>query len=52
MNILIKNGLFFSGDPNEKAIKQNILIDGNGRIEEIGSINKIPEENLLNNRLS
>ena len=46
MNILIKNGLFFSGDSNEKAIKQNILIDGNGRIEEIGSINKIPEENL------
>ncbi|MGV8945619.1 MAG: N-acyl-D-amino-acid deacylase family protein [Lutibacter sp.] len=46
MNILIKNGLFFSGDPNEKATKKNILIDSHGRIKEIGSIDKIPQENL------
>lgn len=46
MNILIKNGLIFSGDLNEKATKQNILIDSNGRIKEIGSAINIPEENL------
>ncbi len=46
MNILIKNGLFFSGDINERATKKNILIDSNGRIKQIGPINEISQENL------
>ena len=43
---LIKNGLFFSGNPDEKASKQDILIDETGRIAEIGSCNSIPTEGL------
>ena len=37
MKTLIKNGLFFSGDPTEKAHIQDVLIDDNGQILEIGS---------------
>ncbi len=36
MKTLIKNGLFFSGEADEKATIQDILIDENGRIIEIG----------------
>ena len=36
MKTLIKNGLFFSGDLNEKAEYRDILIGDNGRIIEIG----------------
>jgi len=36
--ILIKNGLFFSGDKNEKAIIRDVLILENGKIGEIGEI--------------
>ena len=46
MNILIKNGLFFSGMPDEKAIKQDILIDATGRILEIGSCNSFSDAGL------
>lgn len=46
MNTLIKNGLFFSGNPDEKAIKQDILIDDAGRIVEISSCNSIPSQGL------
>lgn len=46
MNILIKNGLFFSGDSNKKATKQDVLIDSNGKIIEIGSIN-LPQNNTV-----
>ncbi|HLV39158.1 hypothetical protein [Xanthomarina sp.] len=46
MNILIKNGLFFSGDSNKKATKQDVLIDRNGKIIEIGSIN-LPQNNTV-----
>ncbi len=38
MKILIKNGLFFSGIFDEKAIVQDILIAANGLIQEIGSV--------------
>ncbi|MEO8933064.1 MAG: hypothetical protein ABI295_02060 [Xanthomarina sp.] len=38
MRTLIKNGLFFSGKSDEKATKQDILIDNEGFIKEIGSI--------------
>ena len=43
MNTLIKNGLFFSGNPDEKAIPQDILIDVSGRIQEIGACNSFSE---------
>jgi len=46
VNILIKNGLFFSGDSNKKATKQDVLIDRNGKIIEIGSIN-LPQNNTV-----
>ena len=46
MNILIKNGLFFSGVPDEAAIQQDILIDASGRIKEIGSCGLFSEEDL------
>jgi N-acyl-D-aspartate/D-glutamate deacylase len=46
MGIIIKNGLFFSGIPNEKAIKQDILIDDAGQILEISSCNSISDEGL------
>ncbi|WP_188049897.1 amidohydrolase family protein [Flavobacterium sp. GP15] len=46
MNTLIKNGLFFSGDLNEKAIQQDILIDSNGKIKKIGSNYSIPESDI------
>ncbi|WP_299397627.1 amidohydrolase family protein [uncultured Gelidibacter sp.] len=35
---LIKNGLFFSGDQNEKATVKDILILENGRIGDIGTL--------------
>ncbi len=35
--ILIKNGLFFSGDLNDKATRKNIVIDGKGKIGKITS---------------
>ncbi|MCX7549864.1 N-acyl-D-amino-acid deacylase family protein [Xanthomarina sp. F2636L] len=38
MNTLIKNGLFYSGNRNEKASQQDLLINENGEIIEIGSI--------------
>lgn len=44
MKTLIKNGLFFSGMPDEKAIKQDMLIDDEGRILEIGLNNSFSEE--------
>lgn len=44
MKTLIKNGLFFSGMPDEKAVKQDVLIDGDGRILDIGSINSFSDE--------
>lgn len=37
MSILIKNDQFFSGLPDEKPIKQDVLIDDSGRILEIRS---------------
>ena len=37
MRKLIKNGLFFSGNPDEKANIQDILIDDQGLIQEISS---------------
>ena len=43
MNTLIKNGLFFSGNPDEKAIPHDILIDVSGRIQEIGACNSFSE---------
>ena len=43
MNTLIKNGLFFSGNPDNKAIAQDIIIDGSGRIQEIGACNSFSE---------
>ena len=43
MNTLIKNGLFFSGNPDEKAIPQDILIDVSGRIQEIGACHSFSE---------
>ena len=46
MNTLIKNGLFFSGLPDEKAISQDILIDASGQIQEIGACNSFPEEDV------
>ena len=46
MKVLIKNGLFFSGMPDEKAIKQDILIDDLGRILEIGSSNSFSDAGL------
>jgi N-acyl-D-aspartate/D-glutamate deacylase len=46
MSTLIKNGLFFSGNPDEKAIKQDLLIDDSGRILEIGSNISSSEEDL------
>lgn len=46
MNILIKNGLFFSGSSAEKPTQKNILIDSEGLIKEIRFINLLPEENL------
>lgn len=46
MNIIIKNGIFFSGLPDEKAVKQDILIDDNGRIQEIGDCGLLPDEDL------
>ncbi|RYM34576.1 N-acyl-D-glutamate amidohydrolase [Brumimicrobium glaciale] len=46
MGIIIKNGLFFSGMLNEKAIKQDILIDDAGQILEISSCNSIFDEGL------
>ncbi|MCX7549015.1 amidohydrolase family protein [Xanthomarina sp. F1114] len=38
MNTLIKNGLFFSGDRNEKTSEKDLLINEHGEIIEIGSI--------------
>lgn len=46
MSILIKNGLFFSGEPNQKASKQDILIDAQGRIQEIGANQSFSIEGL------
>ncbi|MBO3097812.1 N-acyl-D-amino-acid deacylase family protein [Gelidibacter pelagius] len=46
MKTLIKNGLFFSGMPDEKAVKQDVLIDDDGRILEIGLSNSFSEEGL------
>lgn len=46
MNTLIKNGLFFSGNLNEKAVQQDILIDSNGKIKKIGSNYSIPESDI------
>src|SRR5690606_37774887 len=46
MKTFIKNGLFFSGMPDEKAVKQDVLIDGDGRILEIGSSISFSEEDL------
>lgn len=37
MRILIKNGLFYSGDKEEKATIKNLLIDADGIIEKISS---------------
>lgn len=37
MSIIIKNGLFYSGNADEKALIQDLLIGDNGRILEIGS---------------
>ncbi|MDX1774614.1 amidohydrolase family protein [Oceanihabitans sediminis] len=37
-NTLIKNGLFFSGDPNQKASIQDIFVDASGKIKKIGAI--------------
>ncbi|MEM8522318.1 hypothetical protein [Flavobacterium sp. PL12] len=41
MSILIRNGLFFSGDKDEKASKKDVLIDDLGRIQEIAEPNSI-----------
>ena len=46
MKTLIKNGLFFSGNADENAIKQDVLIDDSGRILEIGSNLSISVEGL------
>lgn len=46
MKTLIKNGLFFSGMPDEIAVKQDVLIDDDGRILEIGLSNSFSEEGL------
>ena len=35
MKTLLKNGLFFSGEPDKKAIPQDVLIDEDGKILEI-----------------
>ena len=35
MKTLLKNGLLFSGEPDKKAIPQDILIDEDGKILEI-----------------
>lgn len=43
LKTIIKNGLFFSGDKDEKATVQDILILENGQIGQIGNIN-IDEE--------
>ena len=46
MTKIIKNGLFFSGRPDQKAIKQDILIDASGRIKEIGPCDLLYEEDV------
>lgn len=46
MNILIKNGLFFSGREDEKAIQQDVLIGSDGRIKDIGSITVLPSDKV------
>lgn len=46
MDILIKNGLFFSGSSTEDATKQDLLIDRKGYIKKIGLINDLPEDGL------
>ncbi|KVV14844.1 amidohydrolase family protein [Flavobacterium sp. TAB 87] len=46
MKILIKNGLLFSGDNDQKAIVQDILIDANGLIQEIGTNILYEDENV------
>lgn len=46
MNILIKNGLFFSGMPDEEAIKQDLIIDASGRIQDIGPCHSFSDEDL------
>ena len=46
MQTLIKNGLFFSGRADEKALKQDVLIDEFGRIKDVGPCNSFIEEDL------
>ena len=46
MQTLIKNGLFFSGRADEKALKQDVLIDEFGRIKDVGPCNSFKEEGL------
>lgn len=46
MKTLIKNGLFFSGRVEEKALKKDVLIDESGRIKEIAPCNSFDEEGL------
>lgn len=46
MNIIIKNGLFFSGMPDEKAIPQDLIIDQHGLIQEIGACNSFSDAGL------
>ena len=41
MSLLIKNGLFFSGNPDQKAVLKDVLIDDSGRIQEIAAANSI-----------
>lgn len=44
--LLITNGKVFTGDPNDKAIEKDILIDESGKIIDISQ--NIPQENLNN----
>lgn len=48
--ILIKNGLFFSGKRNEKASIKDILIHKTGEIAEIGNINKDQNVDIIDAR--
>lgn len=47
MFTLIQNGLFFSGDVNEKALIQDVLINENGRITAIGQSLSCEEKDLI-----
>ncbi len=46
MSTLIKNGFFFSGMPDEKAMMRDILIDDSGCIQAIGDCNSFDDSGL------